>query len=49
MLANKKIYDASQAYQDFEENNKDLAQKLDELSKNTQAEKNCPNGTQPDF
>lgn len=35
----QKIYDASQAYQDFEENNKDLAQKLDELSKNTQAEK----------
>jgi hypothetical protein len=45
----QKIYDASQAYQDFEENNNDLAQKLDELSKNTQAEKTAQTVLNPIF
>jgi len=45
----QKIYDASQAYQDFEENNKDLAQKLDELSKNTEAEKTAQTVLSPIF
>ncbi len=45
----QKIYDASHTYQDFEENNNDLAQKLDELSKNSLAEKTSSDCTQPDF
>ena len=48
-VSQQKIYDASQAYQDFEENNKDLAQKLDELSKNTQAEKTAQMVLSPIF
>ena len=48
-VSQQKIYDASQAYQDFEENNKDLAQKLDELTKNTQAEKTAQMVLSPIF
>ncbi len=45
----QKIYDASQTYQDFEANNKDLAQKLSDLSKNPQAEKTAQTVLTPIF